>query len=393
MNATAAATILSSITLPVLRSNVTGIVPGLVERGKIKIGEKGQKKTSTKGTEYQPPKKLEYFRVTTLERGADDNFLTDETIHKAIGAKPTEIPIILMFDEIDRNFNTRFVCYSGKTRWCHGDGENALRIVNQDGDLGAVSCPCNRLDPASEANSRCKIAGVLSVVIRGAETVGGVWKLRTTSWNTCQAILSSLTLIKGITGGRLAGIPLTLTLTPKTGTTPKGESVKVFVVSIEYKGPAEQLLEEGYQKLLQNATFAARMKMVDREAARLLSADLPAAEDADFVEEFVPEQAQGVMGDETQAEQPAATAQATPPKQTKPRNAKPAAKPAPEQAETEPAVPPSGAEAFGLTGETEAAEDTAQHITGPDNGTTPDDEPGDNEQSGENSDDDFNDPF
>ncbi len=75
--------------LPVLRTNVAGIVPGLVERGKIKVGEKGAMTTSQRGTKYQPPKKLDHFRVTTLEKGPDDNFLTDEAIHKMLGG-PTD---------------------------------------------------------------------------------------------------------------------------------------------------------------------------------------------------------------------------------------------------------------------------------------------------------------
>ncbi len=338
--------------LPVLRTNVAGIVPGLVERGKIKVGEKGAMTTSQRGTKYQPPKKLDHFRVTTLEKGPDDNFLTDEAIHKMLGGPtPTEIPIVLMFDEIDRNFSTRFVYFTGKTRWCSGDGEHAIRLTDDKGNMASVQCPCERLNQDYKGDTRCRIAGVLSVVIRGAETVGGVWKFRTTSWNSCQSILSSLTLIKGITSGRLAGVPLMLTLSPKTGTTPKGESVKIYIVSIEYKGTPEELMEVGYQKMLTNATYNKRMELVSAEAARLLAAELPAAEDAEFAEEFVPEQAQAASGVQLQPE--GATAQTTatqtpPPKQTRTRGAR-TPQPAQTGEDATPAPPPSGAEAFGIT--------------------------------------------
>ncbi len=158
--------------------------------------------------------------------------------------------------------------------------------------MASVQCPCERLNQDYKGDTRCRIAGVLSVVIRGAETVGGVWKFRTTSWNSCQSILSSLTLIKGITSGRLAGVPLMLTLSPKTGTTPKGESVKIYIVSIEYKGTPEELMEVGYQKMLTKSHIQQTHGTGIGGSGAVTRRRTPRGRDAEFAEEFVPEQAQ-----------------------------------------------------------------------------------------------------
>ena len=50
---------------------IKGLAPGLTERGKIKIGEKGRMIQSQRGTQFQPPQKLDHFRITTLYRGPD----------------------------------------------------------------------------------------------------------------------------------------------------------------------------------------------------------------------------------------------------------------------------------------------------------------------------------
>jgi hypothetical protein len=341
--------------MPVLRTLVKGIIPGLAERGKIKIGEKGKMVRSKSGTEFQPPKKLDHFRVTTLERDADGNFRTDDQIHAMLGGpEPREIPVMLMFDNIERNFSTRYVCYKGKTRWCHGDGENAIRIIDDKGNIASTQCPCERLSMDYKGNTRCKIAGVLSVIIRGAESVGGVWKLRTTSWNTCQSIMSSLALIQQITKGRLAGIPLVLTISPKTATAPDGSSQTIFVVNIEYRGTPESLMDAGYEKLLTNATYAKKLALVEAEAERLIAAELPAAEDAEFVAEFIPEQTETTA----QTEKPA------PEKRKAATKKQPAPEPEPEDAQdpndNKPEEPegtesedaaPDGAQVFGTDGE------------------------------------------
>ena len=61
------------------------IAPGLVERGKIKIGEKGKMVASSRGASFQPPQKLDHFIITTTLRGQDGNFLRDYAAHADLG--------------------------------------------------------------------------------------------------------------------------------------------------------------------------------------------------------------------------------------------------------------------------------------------------------------------
>lgn len=270
---------------------IKNLIPGLTERGKIKIGKKGEQRKSTKGTFYQLPTKLDHFIVTNLDRGEDNNFLPDQLIHKELGESPKKIPIKLLFDKIEMNFQCRYTCYAGKTLACSGDGE---RAINRDGkEEKIVHCPCERQNPKYDGKKKCKINGTLSVMVNcEAATVGGVWKFRTTGYNSTIGILSSLTLIKSITGGVLAGIPLNMTIVPKVATNPVNDSsVTIYVVGIEYDGNVKQLQDESLEISQQNAMYTQRIENMEKEALKLISVDSSLIDEAaDIVEEFHPEE-------------------------------------------------------------------------------------------------------
>ncbi len=296
-----------------LSTIIKGLTPGLTERGKIKIGEKGKVVTSARGKEFQPPQKLDYFKVTTLMRGPDGNYYPDLDVIKKHGEKPRSLPVRLLYDDIALNFQCRYTCFQGKTLWCVGDGETGLRI-NGSGQRDTVSCPCGRQEPTyvpkGEYDPRCKINAVLSVIIDGVERVGGVWKLRTTSYNSTVGILSSLALIQRITGGPLAGIPLTLTLNPKTVITPTdGKSMTVWVVGLEYSGSIDSLQKISYERAQQFALHKVKIEQIEEQARRMLTAGTQIqelADDADdIVDEFYPEQAQTAVKETESRDKPA----------------------------------------------------------------------------------------
>jgi len=274
---------------------VKGLTPQLAERGKIKIGEKGEMKTSQGGKQFSQPRKLDHFLVTTLQRDAAGRLMPDVALMarlKPEGGKLTEIPVRLLYDDIDLNFQTRYACYRGNRCWCSGDGEAAQRLMGENGKYQEVPCPCERQDPFYNAQDRCKILGTLQMLIEGTDRIGGVWKFRTTSWNTVNAILSSLALIKTITGGPLAGIPLHLVLSPKTVTVPTtGQNMVVFVVSLEYRGPESQLAELGYDIARKRVEHRVKMEQVEAEARRLLLPPQaePLHEQEETAQEFYPE--------------------------------------------------------------------------------------------------------
>ena len=47
--------------------SIKNLTPGLVERGKIKIGMKGAARQSRSGNTFQAPQKLDHFIVTATE--------------------------------------------------------------------------------------------------------------------------------------------------------------------------------------------------------------------------------------------------------------------------------------------------------------------------------------
>ena len=270
---------------------------GLPERGKIKIGMKGEVRESKGGKSFQPPQKLDHFIITTMERGDDGNFAADTDLMadlaKRTGQEPghiTGIPVRLLWNDLELNFASRYAAYDGRTLFCAGNGVQAMR------DSKAIACPCERIEPGYAGPQPCKINGVLSVLIDGVSGVGGVWKFRTTAFNSVDSLTGSLTFIKSITGGQLAGIPLTLTVRPKQVTRPDGKQNTIYVVGVEYRGTVDGLRDEGYAVARRNADAKLSLERAEEEARRLLeaphNAPLPGDDDSDdVVEEFYPNEA------------------------------------------------------------------------------------------------------
>ena len=271
------------------------LTPRMAERGKIKIGAKGQARQSSGGKEFQPPQKLDHFVITTLERGPDGNFVKDASVHKLLrDEQPRRIPVRLLFNDIEMNFMSRYACFVGRTMWCAGDGEMASR-ASKSGGREQVQCPCPRIDQGYRGEDKCKVNGALSVIIDGVPGVGNVWTFRTTSWNSVQNLTSAMAQIKALSGGVLAGLPLDLVLSPKEVATPDGKLMKAWIVSLQYAGTIEDLRNVGYRLLEAETSHGFRMRQVEDDVRRRLA--LPAPSDVplpgddvdDVVDEFYPD--------------------------------------------------------------------------------------------------------
>ncbi len=270
---------------------ICNLMPGLTEVGKIKIGRKGEERTSQSGGKWRVPVKLDHFVVTTLQRDQTDNFVVDQKIMKELGPDPKKIPIRLLFDSIEANFQSRYSCYKGKTLWCSGDGRGANR-ANAQGIKEPVICPCGREQPGYKGTDglKCKINGCLACMIDGADTIGGVWKYRTTGYNSTVGIMSSLSLIRALSGGLLAGLSLDLTIQPKVGTDPDGKSVTIQVVGVVFRGGLADLRKKTLEIASENADFRVRLMNVEKEAIKLIGVDAELVDQAgDIVDEFHPE--------------------------------------------------------------------------------------------------------
>jgi len=215
----------------------------LAETGKIKIGKKGPERTSSTGKKYQPPVKLDHFIVTTTERGPDGNFMEDIEVMKNLGGKPKEIEVVLPFNDVESNFVTSLKFYSGRTAICFGDNNRATR-KKKDGTVEEVEC--NALDESREIcpyfkSRQCKMTGTLSVILPQAQYLGGVYKYRTTSWHGIIKTMSSLLFLQQLTGGRLAGVRLTMKLLSGMAEI-SGKQMGFHYVTLVYKGDDIKLL-------------------------------------------------------------------------------------------------------------------------------------------------------
>lgn len=233
--------------LPAIQQTPSGIKGDLVNRrpvvaGYVKWG--GKKPPQKKGTkEFRRPYQLGHFKIVTLERDEngdfiEDTFTTEKIRDKCLYNGPylVGIPIRLPFDDPLKNFPTRLVAFGRNSKdrvaqLCSGNGEEAIVTETKK----PVKCPC---DWYHDPKGPCKKNGVLHFTIEGAGMYGALWQARTTSGNTIGAIESSLlrfqkdTITPKFPNGCLSWLPLGLIIVPKTTTTPDGATTKIWVVSI-----------------------------------------------------------------------------------------------------------------------------------------------------------------
>ena len=273
-----------AVTTEVKISNrIKGINPQLCECGKIKIGKKGKMVESKRGNNFRPPEKLDHFVVVTTTKDQNEDFVMDRAIMDQIGEKCIELPIRLLYDDPALNFPTSYACYDSAACQCRGDGEHAQKA---DGTIIACdtdSCPLFQ-------QKKCKGNGVLSVLLDDAPRVGGVYKFRTTSWNSIRNIISSLEFIRGITAGYLAGLPLVMTLQPKTTLIPGTKNTTtIYMVNVEYRGSMAQLLDTVRETVQNRSNALGAIGELEKLAHEQLSLPESSEECQDVQEEFYPE--------------------------------------------------------------------------------------------------------
>lgn len=277
----------------------------LVEIGKIKTGGKNPNKQykGGDGEMHRAPVKFDYFVVTGLDKDEKDNFIPDPEITKELGTKPKQLDILLLSDSLDNNFMTSYAMYQGNKCVCRGDGEKASRKFTLDEkgkelkepyykevECNNESCPFfkSTIKKNKEIPPKCKPSGILSCMLPQTKKIGGVYKYRTTSWNSIVNIASSMEAIKLMTGGVLFGIPLRMELIEKQ----TEEHGKIKVVNIVYMGDIQQLqIEAGRQKQLrldgsvsmtaQNALIKSSGIMEDKDDEADIQAEFSPVEESD----------------------------------------------------------------------------------------------------------------
>lgn len=266
---------------------IHGLTPRLAEVGKIKIGTLSDK--MVKGRRL--PKKLDHFVVTSILRDESGNLLIDEDMTKKIGDSCQELPIYLCYDDPQLNFATFFAHFTQSRLQCMGNGRTASRTM-ESGDKEEIVC--NPKTCEAYQKKQCKPYGRLSVILADASRVGGCHVLRTTSWNSIRNILTSMSFIRTITGGILAGIKLKMRLIPMQ-VQPKdmGRTVKIYTVNIEYDGSWEELKDEAAKEMQRRVQLGTNMKQIESGDREMIVEQVKTeAEEqaAEMSQEFNPEE-------------------------------------------------------------------------------------------------------
>lgn len=260
----------------------------MAEVGRIKIGGLEEKVRVSNGKEWQAPVKFDHFVITGMDRDAKGNFTRDEVLHSIIGPQPKELKIRLIYNDVELNFRTELAYYQGKTCLCRGNGEVAQQLDKNTGELIEVACPCPKLE---QEKNGCKPHGVLRCLLEQASLCGGVHKFATTSWNTIRSIVSSMKFIQTCTGGKLAGLPLTMKYFKKTTTKRDGGSTTIPVVTIVYEGNPVQMLEMAIETERKRIQAGIQLETLEAQVRREMNTTLllTGPLDDDDVPEFHPE--------------------------------------------------------------------------------------------------------
>ena len=186
--------------------------------GSIRIGI-----AVTKG-DRKMPQKDDAFTITTLVQSKDGwitHSLHNEVMKQQAPAregaqqKIREIPVRLMFNDPDLNMRAEYSVFEPKSGrpLCAGDGQSARRRTA----MGVEAIDCPGPDTCKYGQDKhCKLYARMNVQIEGQSDELGTFVFRTTGFNSVRTLSARMSYLHALTGGKLAGIPLSLRLRAKT---------------------------------------------------------------------------------------------------------------------------------------------------------------------------------
>lgn len=171
------------------------------------------------------PVKDDHFSLTTLVQNKADRSWTPHPIQKEVVAgaklgandKLRAIPVRIAYNDNALNLNNSYSAFDPQKGrvLCVGNGTTAKRAT-EDG-VKEISCP---KPEACEygVRARCKNMSRAYFRIEGQTDELGVFILRTTSYNSLNYLGTRLAELHGLTGGKIAGMPMMLVMESKTTT-------------------------------------------------------------------------------------------------------------------------------------------------------------------------------
>lgn len=210
--------------------------------GKIHLGVKA---TARSGSPY--PKAVDYFVVKPDE---STPATSAEAFKKVYGESPKELDIVFPVNQVNVFWDCFYKSYvrtatTGGKLICKGDGATANRLNVETGELEEIPCPgpdeCPYALDKNNQPTACRRVGTLQFMLPRVGVLG-VWQIDTGSFNGIVSLNSDIDMIKTVTGGRIAMIPLFLKVVPKKAMVEDKQSI-IHHLTVEYRGTMDSLLK------------------------------------------------------------------------------------------------------------------------------------------------------
>ena len=225
------------------------------------------------------PRKNNFFlftRKVQLKSGAD-HYEPAWDVMESHGERPTAIPVVFLDDD---PFNGEYAMWAASEMKCHGDGIDALRVLsmastNEEKALAeeakkkgerffpivdgcwTKNCPYSKptMKGDKELPSACKPSLDLKFQLAHSLRIGGTSYFHSSGIKSIQQTFSAIERIRSITRGRIAGIPLIMSMSSYK-TNHNGQSAVQYGVSFEFR--AEDAAN--IQQALLSQAFAAQVE-------------------------------------------------------------------------------------------------------------------------------------
>ncbi|WP_258111895.1 hypothetical protein [Alicyclobacillus sp. SP_1] len=197
----------------------------LPRMGKIYLGLKQEHQS---GKSY--PVATDYFVVRA--DGVNTSEEAAKAFHEVYGETPKDITIAFPSDDPEVFMPQYLSAYRGAVGrselWCKGDGERARRADDQG---GYVDVPCWYKDCPIFREKKCKPLTRLLFLLPDVPGIG-IWEIDTTSYFGSQNLTACVQMVRQLTRGRIAMIPLKLRVVPQT-VSPDGKAKTVYVLDLK----------------------------------------------------------------------------------------------------------------------------------------------------------------
>ncbi|MBC7340921.1 MAG: hypothetical protein H5U02_00445 [Clostridia bacterium] len=191
--------------------------------GKIRLGIKQTSKRT--GNEY--PKAVDFF-VCRADGGPTSEEMA-KAFHAVYGDQPRALDVMFPTNDPEQIFPQYYRRYgSGTGLICKGDGESAMEIDRETGEMREIECVPAECEWAKKQH--CRPVGTLRFLLPKVPGIG-VWQIDTSSYHSIVNLNSAIEMVRLLTGGRIAMIPLRLVIRPKEVQV-EGKKKVVFVMDL-----------------------------------------------------------------------------------------------------------------------------------------------------------------